>query len=153
MIGFDHIYTSYSQSKTKKSSMKKKAFKPSDYIKKHPHNKDVVKKLKTEILNHIKSSFDDPKKVKLSHWYIGVSKDPENDRTNSHKTTKKIKELKNFKSLFARSLSNARKTEEDLCDKFELKNCKVIGGLKKESNKVYIYNLSLIHISEPTRPY
>ena len=71
------------------------------------------------------------------------SKDPDKDRTKSHKIKKKIKDLDNFSSFYAHSLSNARQAEIDLCDDFDLKNCHVIGGLKKDSNYVYTYNLKL----------
>lgn len=126
--------------KTPKKVEKNIRFKPKEYIASHPHNDEVVKKLKKEIKKYIESYYKDPKKVNYKHWYVGVSRKPNEDRTNSHKSTKKISELKHFKSFYARSLSNARQTENELCDEFNLEHCKVIGGLKKDSNKVYVYN-------------
>lgn len=125
---------------TTKKVLKEIPFKPKEYILSHPHNDAVVKDLKKQIRAYIKSNYKDPKKINYKHWYVGVSRKPNEDRTNSHKSTKKISELKYFKPFYARSLSNARKTEENLCDEFGLKSCKVIGGLKKDSNKVYVYN-------------
>ena len=125
---------------TPKKILKEIPFRPKEYISSHPHNDAIVKALKKEIKKHIKSNSKDPKKINYKNWYVGVSRKPNDDRTNSHKSTKKISELKYFKPFYARSLSNARKIENELCDEFNLKHCKVIGGLKKDSNRVYVYN-------------
>lgn len=126
-----------------KKKMTKKQFSPTQHIKEHPHTQKTVNAVKKAIIRHIKSSYKKGVSPKYKDWYLGVSKDPENDRTKSHKTEKKISFLANFRSFYAYSLGNARQVEIELCKEFKLKNCSVIGGLKKDSNYVYAYNLKL----------
>lgn len=84
------------------------------YIKQNPHNEDVVRefirKIKSHISGHYFFSTD------WHHWYVGISKDPDNDRTKGHKTTKKISELANHARWYVYSLANAREIEKRLCN-------------------------------------
>src|SRR5579872_2050765 len=109
---------------------KRKILRAAQYIKQNPHSDEVVDKFITMIKKHIESHyflFTD-----WHHWYVGISKDPDNDRTKSHKSTKRIKELANHASWYVHSLANAREIEKKLCTEMGLGNCKVLGGVTWE---------------------
>ncbi|MBL7815777.1 MAG: hypothetical protein JNL70_12255 [Saprospiraceae bacterium] len=122
-------------------STQKTPFKPKEYIDAHPYNRNVVDEVKKEIVDYINSHYKENKIPVYSDWYIGISKDPDNDRTSDHKTEKNLNKLEDYKKFWAKSLANARQVESELCTELEMNHCKSLGGVTAESRWNYVYNL------------
>jgi hypothetical protein len=119
-----------------------KNFSPLDYIKEHPANPIVVKNVQKEVIEYIKSKYANKSEIIWTDWYVGISKDPDGDRTSGHKNRKKLTELKFYHKFYAHSLANARQVEVVTCADFKLNNCKTIGGVTAETKWCYVYNWS-----------
>lgn len=121
-------------------SRKKRKFSSKKRLETHPPNPEVVGSLKRDIRSYIKSQYGFFQRVRYEDWYVGIAED-EDSRKKGHKSSKDITELEGFNSWQARSFSNARTVEQDLCEEFELENCNLTGGATEKSKKVYVYNL------------
>ena len=110
----------------------------------HPPNRKTVDQIKEEIRVYIESKYSLIRRllgVPFDDWYVGITHD-DDERTQGHKSSKKIKDLKHFKSWQAKSVSNARTVEMELCNEFDLDSCAVAGGITVKSKRVYVYNLA-----------
>lgn len=121
---------------------KKASFSPKAYIQKHPHTRQVVDSVKTLIVQYINSKYSKGVTPVYSHWYVGISQSPDTDRTQGHKTSKKLTELTDFHKFWAYGLANARQVEQELCYGFELNQCQAIGKVTEQTRWVYVYNLA-----------
>ena len=123
------------------SKSKKEKFSPKKRLETHPPNREVVDKIKKAIVKYIKSKYWFWQRTKYEEWYVGITHD-DDERIKGHKSTKKLKELQDFKSWQAMSFSNARTTEKELCNEFKLNSCQIIGGVTENTKRVYVYNIT-----------
>jgi hypothetical protein len=125
-----------------KTEQEKKSFSPKEWTAAHPANMEIVVRVQSEMIDYMQNYCKGQKIPFISsEWYVGISKDPDKDRTAGHKNRKKLSELVAFKSFYANSLSNARKVEETLCGLMGLSNCAVMGGILQTSKWCYAYHL------------
>ena len=118
-------------------------FYPIEYMKLHPANMVVVARIAIEIKKYIDSYCRNAKiPIEYEEWYVGISQDPDNARTSSHKNKKSLAKLSAYNKFRAYSFSNARTVEKILCQNFDLNHCNTIGKVTKETKYCYTYHLA-----------
>ncbi len=115
-------------------------FSLNQWLVEHPFNPNVVSEIATEITKYVRGTYPPKSQANFSEWYVGISNDPDGARTASHKKSKNLIRLLHYKKFYAYSMTNARRIEMMLCEKWGLGHCSVAGGIRGTSKWVYVYH-------------